>query len=43
MDLDDYWMPGPEHPAHAMIVEEKINQRIVANIQAAEYVTTTTR
>tara|TARA_R100000900_G_scaffold69051_1_gene54933 strand:- start:2288 stop:3484 length:1197 start_codon:yes stop_codon:yes gene_type:complete len=43
MDLDDYWMPGPEHPAHAMIVEEKINQRIIANIQAAEYVTTTTK
>ena len=43
MDLDDYWMPGPEHPAHAMIVEEKINERIITNIQAAEYVTTTTK
>ena len=36
-------MPGPEHPAHAMIVEEKINERILANIKAAEYITTTTK
>lgn len=43
MDLDDYWMPGPEHPAHAMIVEEKIHQRIIENIKAAQYVTTTTK
>jgi|TARA_R110000744_G_scaffold108891_3_gene206090 glycosyltransferase involved in cell wall biosynthesis len=42
MDIDDFWMPGPEHPAHSMIVEEKINLRIVENIKAAQYVTTTT-
>ena len=43
MDIDDFWMPGPEHPAHTMIVEEKINLRIIENVKAAEYVTTTTK
>lgn len=42
MDLDDYWSPGPEHPAHNLIVTQKIHEKIVNNIKAARYVTTTT-
>ena len=42
VDIDDYWLPGKEHPIHNIIVENKINERIVANLSAADYVTTTT-
>ena len=42
VDIDDYWLPGKEHPIHSLIVENKINERIVANLSAADYVTTTT-
>ena len=42
VDIDDYWLPGKEHPIHSIIVENKINERIVANLSAADYVTTTT-
>jgi glycosyltransferase involved in cell wall biosynthesis len=42
VDIDDYWLPGKEHPIHHIIVENKINERIVANLSAADYVTTTT-
>jgi len=42
VDIDDYWLPGKEHPIHNIIVENKINERIVANLAAADYVTTTT-
>jgi glycosyltransferase involved in cell wall biosynthesis len=38
-DIDDYWMPGKEHPIHDII---KINEKIVANLKVASYVTTTT-
>jgi glycosyltransferase involved in cell wall biosynthesis len=41
-DLDDYWMPGKEHPIHDIIRTNKINEKIVANLKAADYVTTTT-
>jgi glycosyltransferase involved in cell wall biosynthesis len=41
-DIDDYWMPGKEHPIHDMIVVNKINEKIVANLKAAKYVSTTT-
>ena len=41
-DIDDYWMPGMEHPAHAMVVERKFDQLIVNNLRAAEWVITTT-
>jgi glycosyltransferase involved in cell wall biosynthesis len=41
-DIDDYWMPGKEHPIHDVIKFNKINEKIVANLRAAEYVTTTT-
>jgi glycosyltransferase involved in cell wall biosynthesis len=41
-DIDDYWMPGKEHPIHDIIASSKINEKIVANLKVAKYVTTTT-
>jgi glycosyltransferase involved in cell wall biosynthesis len=41
-DIDDYWMPGKEHPIHDIIRVNKINEKIVANLKVAKYVTTTT-
>jgi len=42
MDLDDYWLPGPEHPAHSLVKQEKIDQHIKNNLKVAGHVTTTT-
>ena len=42
VDIDDYWLPTMEHPIHSVIVQEKINEKIVANLREADYVTTTT-
>jgi glycosyltransferase involved in cell wall biosynthesis len=42
VDLDDYWLPGKEHPIHSLIVQDKIHEKIVANLKVASYVTTTT-
>lgn len=42
MDLDDYWLPTKEHPIHQLIVQNKINQKIMANLKVAGHVTTTT-
>jgi len=41
-DIDDYWMPGKEHPIHDVIKFNKINEKIVANLRVAKYVSTTT-
>jgi len=41
-DIDDYWMPGKEHPIHDIIRFNKINEKITANLKVAKYVTTTT-
>jgi len=41
-DLDDYWLPTKEHPAHVMVMQNKLHQHIVANLKEAAYVTTTT-
>ena len=41
-DIDDYWSPTKDHPIHDIIVFNKINQKIVANLKVARYVTTTT-
>ena len=41
-DIDDYWLPTKEHPIHQLIVENKMNQKIVENLKAASFVTTTT-
>jgi glycosyltransferase involved in cell wall biosynthesis len=41
-DIDDYWMPGKEHPIHDIIKFNKINEKIVENLKVSQYVTTTT-
>lgn len=41
-DIDDYWMPGKEHPIHDIIKVHKINEKIVENLKVAKYVSTTT-
>lgn len=41
-DIDDYWMPGKEHPIHDVIKFNKINEKITANLKIAKYITTTT-
>ena len=41
-DIDDYWMPGKEHPIHDIIRFNKINEKIVQSLKIAEYATTTT-
>ena len=41
-DIDDYWLPTKEHPIHQLIVENKMNQKIVDNLKASDYVITTT-
>ena len=42
MDLDDYWSPGPHHPAYYLIKSANIDKMILDNIKVAENVTTTT-
>lgn len=42
-DIDDYWMPTKDHPIHEIIKIHKINEKIIENLKAASYVTTTTR
>jgi glycosyltransferase involved in cell wall biosynthesis len=42
MDLDDYWLPTPDHPIHALVFQNKIHEKIIANLKASNYVTTTT-
>jgi glycosyltransferase involved in cell wall biosynthesis len=41
-DIDDYWMPGKEHPIHDIIRVNKINEKIIENLRVSKYVTTTT-
>ena len=38
-DIDDYWLPTKDHPIHDIIVFNKINEKIVANLKVAKYVT----
>jgi glycosyltransferase involved in cell wall biosynthesis len=42
MDLDDYWLPTKEHPIQQLILQNKIHQKIMANLKVAGHVTTTT-
>ena len=41
-DIDDYWLPTKEHPIHQLIIENKMHLKIIENLKAADYVTTTT-
>ena len=42
MDLDDYWLPTRDHPAHNLVIQNKIHEKIINNLKEAQYVTTTT-
>ena len=42
MDIDDYWSPGPHHPAHLLIKNSGLNTFIANNIKLADNITTTT-
>lgn len=41
-DLDDYWLPTKEHPAHAIVMKNGIHKGIQESLKLAQYVTTTT-
>ena len=41
-DIDDYWLPTKEHPIQQLILNNKIHEKIIANLKVASYVTTTT-
>tara|TARA_B100001094_G_scaffold58842_1_gene54337 strand:- start:25635 stop:26870 length:1236 start_codon:yes stop_codon:yes gene_type:complete len=43
MDIDDYWLPTPDHPAHHIVKKNGIDVKIQENIRLAGYVTTTTK
>jgi glycosyltransferase involved in cell wall biosynthesis len=43
MDIDDYWSPGPHHPAYLLIKNAKLDEKIKNNVKVANYVTTTTK
>lgn len=42
-DLDDYWLPTKEHPAHSLITTTKLHLKIIENLKCAHAVTTTTK
>ena len=42
MDIDDYWELSPTHPVYSLWYRDKMNQRIVENIQLADLVFCTT-
>ena len=43
MDIDDYWLPTTDHPAHMIVKNGKIDVKIKENIKLAHAVTTTTK
>ena len=42
MDIDDHWRPGSHHPAHSLIVSNKLDVKLRDNLKYADYVMTTT-
>ncbi len=42
MDLDDYWLPTKDHPAHRLVIQNDLHKKIIENLKVAQYVTTTT-
>ena len=42
MDIDDYWKPTMDHPAYQLILAEKLDEKIKANLPLADYIMTTT-
>lgn len=43
MDIDDYWLPPKTHPAHILITNAGLPEKIVNNLRHAPYVMTTTK
>ena len=43
MDLDDYWMVTPDHPAYNQLKNSGLDKHIIHNIKLVDYVTTTTK
>jgi len=41
-DIDDYWLPTKEHPIHQLIIQNKLHEKIIANLKVSDYVITTT-
>jgi len=41
-DIDDFWLPTKEHPIHQLIVQNKLHEKILANLKVCDYVITTT-
>jgi len=41
-DIDDYWLPGKEHPAYELVKSNNLSFHIQENLKAARFVTTTT-
>jgi len=42
MDIDDFWEPPSTHPLYQIVKTEKLGEKIIATMKAADYVTTTT-
>lgn len=42
MDIDDYWSPGPHHPAYLLIKNNNLDKLILGNVRNARNVLTTT-
>ena len=42
-DIDDYWLPTKEHPIQQLILQNKIHEKIIANLKVSDYVITTTK
>ena len=38
MDIDDYWLPTVDHPAHMIVKKNKIDEKIMKNLTLARYV-----
>ena len=43
MDLDDYWLPTIDHPAHAIVKQNNLDKQIKTSLINAHHVTTTTK
>ena len=41
-DIDDYWTPPHGHPMRQMAINKKLPEHIIKNLEASDYVTTTT-
>ena len=42
-DLDDYWAPTVDHPAHAIVKQNQLDHHIKESLRAAENISTTTK